>query len=71
MFIIKYKNIFLAIGVGIMIISLGLIFGLGLKPGIDFAGGSLMADLGERRNRSCFFIGSRKNRKLFYVQISV
>lgn len=42
MTIIKNKNIFLAIGVGIMIVSLGLIFGLGLKPGIDFTGGSLM-----------------------------
>jgi len=42
MFIIKYKNIFLMIGVGIMIVSLGLIFSLGLKPGIDFTGGSLM-----------------------------
>ena len=42
MTIIKYKNIFLAIGMGIMIISLGLIFGLGLKPGIDFTGGALM-----------------------------
>lgn len=40
--IIKHKNIFLIIGVTVMVISLGLVFGLGLKPGIDFAGGSLM-----------------------------
>lgn len=42
MTIIKYKNIFLAIGIGIMVVSLGLIFSLGLRPGIDFTGGSLI-----------------------------
>lgn len=40
--IIKYKKMWLSIGVAIIIISLALIFGLGLKAGIDFTGGALM-----------------------------
>ncbi len=42
MSVIKYKNIFLIIGVGVMLASLAIIFIFGLKPGIDFTGGSLM-----------------------------
>lgn len=40
--IIKHKNIFITIGFAVMVLSIGTILGLGLKPGIDFTGGSLM-----------------------------
>ncbi len=40
--IIAYKNIFLGIGVLVMVAALAIVFGLGLKPGIDFTGGALM-----------------------------
>lgn len=42
MSVIKHKNIFLVAGIGVMMASLALIFIFGLKPGIDFTGGSLM-----------------------------
>lgn len=42
MWIINNKEIFLGIGVMIMVVSLGLILSLGLKSGIDFTGGALM-----------------------------
>lgn len=40
--IIEHKSIYLAIGVVMMIASIVVVFALGLKPGIDFTGGSLM-----------------------------
>ncbi len=40
--IIEYRKLLIAVGSVIILISLGLVFGLGLKPGIDFTGGSLM-----------------------------
>jgi preprotein translocase subunit SecF len=40
--IITHKNIFLWIAAGIVLISIGIIAAFGLKPGIDFTGGSLM-----------------------------
>lgn len=39
--IIKYRKLFLTIGLGIVLVSLGILLTLGLKPGIDFTGGSL------------------------------
>lgn len=40
--IIEKKGIFISIGVVMMIAALGIIFILGIKPSIDFTGGSLM-----------------------------
>ncbi len=40
--VIERKNIFILIGVAMMVIALGIIFTLGIKPSIDFTGGSLM-----------------------------
>ncbi|MEK7638621.1 MAG: protein translocase subunit SecF [Patescibacteria group bacterium] len=40
--IIKHKKIFLIIGAGIVIVSALIVAYFGLKPGIDFTGGSLM-----------------------------
>lgn len=42
MFIIKYKKIFLAVSVILVVISVVFIFTFGLKPGIDFKGGALL-----------------------------
>lgn len=42
MFAIKYKKRFLIIAVTLMVIALGSIFVFGLKPGIDFTGGSVL-----------------------------
>ena len=39
--IIKRKNIFIAIGLGVMVVSLAIVMFNGLKLGIDFAGGAL------------------------------
>ena len=39
--IIRYKNIFLGIAAVIVLAALGIVFFLGLKPSIDFTGGSL------------------------------
>lgn len=41
MFAITYRKIFLAIAVVVMLGSALIVLGLGLKPGIDFTGGSL------------------------------
>lgn len=41
MFIIKYRNIFLAIAAVVMVGSLAILLTLGLKLGIDFTGGAL------------------------------
>jgi preprotein translocase subunit SecF len=41
MFFITHRNIFLIIATLIMVVSIGLIAGLGLRLGIDFTGGSL------------------------------
>lgn len=41
MFVITHRNIFLGIAAVIMLVSLALVAGLGLKLGIDFTGGSL------------------------------
>lgn len=40
--IIEYKNIFLGIGLAVIVICLGILLIFGLRPGIDFTGGSLM-----------------------------
>ena len=40
MFIVKYKWIFLIIGLILMIASIFLIFDKGIKKGIDFTGGT-------------------------------
>ncbi|MEX0912953.1 MAG: protein translocase subunit SecF [Candidatus Paceibacterota bacterium] len=40
--IIEQKKLFILIGVVLMVASLGIIFGLGIRPSIDFTGGSLM-----------------------------
>lgn len=42
MFIIKYKKIFLAVSIILIVISIVFIFTFGLKPGIDFKGGALL-----------------------------
>lgn len=42
MLIVKYKKIFLALSVVLIIVSLTFIFIFGLKPGIDFKGGALL-----------------------------
>lgn len=42
MFIIRHKKIFLIIGVAIVLICAGIVALFGIKPGIDFTGGSLM-----------------------------
>ncbi|OGI95785.1 protein-export membrane protein SecF [Candidatus Nomurabacteria bacterium RIFCSPLOWO2_01_FULL_42_17] len=42
MFIVKYKKIFLALSVILMIVSIVFIFTFGLKLGIDFKGGALL-----------------------------
>lgn len=39
--IIQYRKLFLSIGLAIVVVSLGILMTLGLKPGIDFTGGSL------------------------------
>ena len=41
MWIIARKEMFIGIGVGIMLLAVGLVAGLGLNLGIDFTGGSL------------------------------
>ncbi len=40
--IIQFKEIYLAIGVFVMVASVAVVLIFGLKPGIDFTGGSLM-----------------------------
>lgn len=40
--VIEHKNIFIIIGAVMMVIALGIILALGIKPSIDFTGGSLM-----------------------------
>jgi len=42
MFAIIHKKIFLILGLAITVVALGLIFGLGVRLGIDFTGGSMM-----------------------------
>lgn len=42
MFIIKHKKIFIIVSVALVILSLGMIFFLGLEVGIDFKGGTLV-----------------------------
>lgn len=42
MFAIKHKKIFLMIAVALTVISIAATFGFGLKPGIDFTGGSVL-----------------------------
>jgi preprotein translocase subunit SecF len=42
MYIIRYRKIFLTIASAIVLISVGVIAVFGLKPGIDFTGGSLI-----------------------------
>lgn len=42
MFIIKYKKIFLALSIILMVVSVVFIFTFGLKLGIDFKGGALL-----------------------------
>ncbi len=42
MFAIKYKKRFLLLAVTLMVIALGSMFIFGLKPGIDFTGGSVL-----------------------------
>lgn len=42
MFIAKYKKIFLALSIILVVVSVVFIFVFGLKPGIDFKGGALL-----------------------------
>ncbi len=42
MFVIKYQKIFLAISVAFVVLSIAFIIAFGLKPGIDFTGGSAL-----------------------------
>lgn len=42
MFVVHYKNIFLSIGAVLLLIALGSVAFLGLKPSIDFSGGTLL-----------------------------
>lgn len=39
--VIKYKNLFIGIGLALMALSVVILLTLGLRPGIDFTGGSL------------------------------
>jgi preprotein translocase subunit SecF len=42
MFIVKYRKIFYTLSIILLVASIGSIFFWGLKPGIDFTGGSLL-----------------------------
>lgn len=42
MFIVHYKNIFLSIGAVLLLLALGSVAFFGLKPSIDFSGGTLL-----------------------------
>lgn len=52
MFVIRYKKIFLAISGAFMALSLGAVIVFGLRPGIDFTGGSALTLLFEETRPS-------------------